>query len=516
MKKTLSFTLGVIMILLNSCSLSENYKKLEMAEQLMEEQTDSAWHILCSIDTMQLRQGEERALYYLLLTQAQYKLYIPIKSDSLLDYSEAYYNKQGNDYYIANTNYYKGAILCELWKIAESAKHLKKAETHAWLANNELLKNMIYEVLVGVNEKASNCALALKYNKKFLESSILLGDSDLICRAYDGLSFDFEKLGKSDSCRYYRGKCNELLPKAKYVVNRYLANYASDLIKEKKYSQAKHLVLKADSIEHTAYQYNMLAEISLHEGDTIQATEYLEKALQNGDYSLIIQAYKKKAGIYHCQGRNKEAYACLLKADSLTHDYNERVRPIAIVMYQQEFDNIQADLEASRQKNRLLTTLLVVVVLMSCGIIFYLMKVRKLKTVVSKNITALTEAKNEMERLKSSGESREKEISQLNTKIQRLNDNMAVRLGKGKEIFEKAEKREELKHLTAEDEQCFIDYYAYTYAQRFANMLYPYQSPTRRLVTYLIMCDMGLKDKEIQQVLHVSSVTVRSYRHRLR
>ena len=107
MKKTLSFTLGVIMILLNSCSLSENYKKLEMAEQLMEEQTDSAWHILCSIDTMQLRQGEERALYYLLLTQAQYKLYIPIKSDSQLDYSEAYYNKQGNDYYIANTNYYK-------------------------------------------------------------------------------------------------------------------------------------------------------------------------------------------------------------------------------------------------------------------------------------------------------------------------------------------------------------------------------------------------------------------------
>lgn len=35
-------------------------------------------------------------------------------------------------------------------------------------------------------------------------------------------------------------------------------------------------------------------------------------------------------------------------------------------------------------------------------------------------------------------------------------------------------------------------------------------------MTYLIMVDMGLSGKDVQQVLNVSAVTVRSYRHRLK
>ena len=202
-------------------------------------------------------------------------------------------------------------------------------------------------------------------------------------------------------------------------------------------------------------------------------------------------------------------------SDSLTYAYSDFAKSMSLTTYQKEFDFAQADLEANRQQNRLLIALLVALVIIFSGIIFYLIKVRKLKTVVSKNMAALNEAQNDVERLRQSDESHEKEIDQLNTRIQRLSEKMAQRLGQGKGIFDKIEKREVLKHFSSDDEQCFIDYYAYTYAQRFANLLLPYQAPTRRLVTYLLIHDMGLTDKDIQIVLNVSSNTIRSYRHRL-
>lgn len=516
MTKTLITFCGVALALMSSCSPSDTLKKLNTAEQLMEEQTDSAWHILCSIDTTVLRQGEERALYNLLKMQAQYKLYIPIKSDSLLDYSAEYYAQHGNNNQKANTYYYKGVILSDLGKTAKAALWLKKAEIHAQQANNELLKNKIYEALGDFNELVSNNTLALHYNKRFLKSSILLADTELICRAYDDVSVILWWTGQKDSSRYYRAKCNELLPKAKVLVNRFLADHARELISEQEYGAAKLLLLKADSITHTAFQYNMLAEIALSEGDTVRATEYWGKALRIGDYTTIIQTYKKWANVCSQRNQYQEAYYLLHKADSVTHAYNELVRPVSTAMLQQEFDLAQADLEASRQQNRWLVTMLVVVVLLSSAIIFYLAKNRKLKRVVSKNITALREAQYEVERLRHSDENHEMEISQLNTRIQSLNEEMAQRLGKGKEIYEKAMRREVLSHFTTKDEQCLIDYYAYTYAQRFTTMLLPYQDPTRRLVTYLLLRDMKLDDKDIQYVLSISKNTIRSYRHRLK
>ena len=88
MNKTIAIILCGALLILGSCSPSENFKSLKTAEQLMEENPDSAWYLLGRIDKTQLKEGKEQALYHLLYAQAQYKLYMPIKSDSLLDYSE--------------------------------------------------------------------------------------------------------------------------------------------------------------------------------------------------------------------------------------------------------------------------------------------------------------------------------------------------------------------------------------------------------------------------------------------
>ena len=514
MNKTIIIVCSFL-LLTYSCSQSDSYKTLKMAEQLMEEHTDSAWNILSGIDTTQLRQGEERALYNLLYAQAQYKLYMPETNDSILAYSAHYYAKHGNDYQKAITYYYKGAIAYDLGKREEAVENMKNAEYYAKHTDDLLLINKVYDMLCHINENTSNRGLALSYAKLFLESSILLGDTEQICRAYDDVALEFRAIKQYDSCRYYRKKCNELIPKATILINRYLSNYAEDLIIERQYDSAKVLLMKADSISHSPYQYNLLGDIALQERDTTKARKYWERAVAYNNYGTSIHAYKSLAKLYSQRKEFKKAYDNMFLSDSLTYAYSDFAKSMSLTTYQKEFDLAQADLEASRQQNRLLIALLVAVVLMFSGIIFYLMKFRKLKRVVSKKVTALNEAQNEVERLRLSDENHEKEICQLNTRIQRLSEETAARLGKGKELYEQAMRRKPLIHFSGPNEQCLIDYYAYTHAQRFANLLLPYQAPTRRLVTYLLLSDIGLTDKDIQQVLNVSSNTVRSYRHRL-
>ena len=57
---------------------------LEQAEAVMREHPDSAYRLLCGIDSTRQLRGESRARYALLMTQAQYKNGVPLPNDSLI------------------------------------------------------------------------------------------------------------------------------------------------------------------------------------------------------------------------------------------------------------------------------------------------------------------------------------------------------------------------------------------------------------------------------------------------
>ena len=75
-------------------------------EQLMYERPDSAWKILQHMPPISQVRKEEQALHALLFTQAQYKNYIPVKSDSLLRIAEAYYRTSSDSLHKAWTLFY--------------------------------------------------------------------------------------------------------------------------------------------------------------------------------------------------------------------------------------------------------------------------------------------------------------------------------------------------------------------------------------------------------------------------
>lgn len=525
-------------VFLSSCRhTSECRKQLAEVEQVIELYPDSAWKMLQMIDSASIADGEEKAIYNLLMTALRYRKYLPVPNDSAIRYSSDYFASNGDAYYKGNAFYYHGCVLLELGKRMEAMQMMKKAEESSGKTDDELLRNKILEQLYYMNSSTSNLQLTMSYAKKFLHSSLILKDTFSICRAYDDIAVVFLHRNLRDSCRLYRERCRILAEKAHIKYGRLMANQASDLIEEGKYEEAKHLLHEANKIEPRSNQFLMLGKIARREGDTLKARQYFETALKATDRQFDVLIYKELSELQYEQQNYKESRRMLWMADSLVYAQSEQAQSMPLTMLQQEYDLSIASLAASQRLNRWLAGLLALIVMLAVGIIFYLLKVRKLKSVLSESVqrynkTLLTV--NQMESAEKLSQQRisaqESSMAQMSSELTDLNNlvdrqrkrleqqrkEMAQSLGRGKELFEKAKRGEPFANFQSADEQSFIDYYAFSNSERFARLMMVYGTPTRRLVTFLILCDMGLSDKEIQQVLHISSSTIRSYRYRLK
>ena len=100
-----------------SCALcsctSPVMRQLEQLEAQLDTASDAVHFALDSIPLATLR-GEARALYAILRTQADYKCYVPLTTDSLIRYATTYYNRSRKSYRAAMAWYSLGCVYTEL------------------------------------------------------------------------------------------------------------------------------------------------------------------------------------------------------------------------------------------------------------------------------------------------------------------------------------------------------------------------------------------------------------------
>ena len=531
-------------VFLSSCkNNSECRRHLADVEQVIEQYPDSAWQMLLKIDLASVAEGEEQALYYLLMTELRYRKYLPIPNDSAIRYSSDFFADNGNPHYQATAYYYHGCVLLELGKRMEAMQMMKKAEDSAGKTGDELLRNKIYDKLFHMNVNTSNGLLAMKYARLFLNSSEQLHDTLLICRAYDAISLEFSRYNNKDSVGFYRDKSWQLAEKANIKYAQLLVNKAEELVKDSLYDEAKVLLEEALGMEQQPGYILLLGDVYNHKGEDKKAILCYEKVFTFKNIGNNIIAYKALSNLYLKQQNYKESRRMLWMADSLVYAQSEQAQSMPLTLLQQEYDQSLASLAASQRQNRWLTGLLLVIVCLSCGVIFYLLKTRRLKSLLSKNVQRYNETLLAVTAMESAEKLRLQKINEqenmmvrMNNKLSDLNEmvikqnkkleaqrqkleqqrkKMAESLGRGKELYEKAEHAEPFTHFQPSDEQSFIDYFAFTHGERFARLMMVYGTPTRRLATFLILRDMGKSSEEIQRILSVSSVTIRSYKHRL-
>ena len=126
---------------LSACSVLPS--ELTTAEKLIETAPDSALHILQHIPASKLRSDKNRALYGLLMFETLGKKKLPMKPDSLLDFSIDYYSNHPDGNRLATCYLYKGRTFKYSAQYEKAMQYYLKALDEIKTENDNILLGRI-------------------------------------------------------------------------------------------------------------------------------------------------------------------------------------------------------------------------------------------------------------------------------------------------------------------------------------------------------------------------------------
>lgn len=267
-------------------------------EQLMYERPDSAWKILQHMPSISQLRKEEQALHALLFTQAQYKNYIPVKSDSLLRIAEAYYRTSSDSLHKAWTLFYLAQYYRDSDEKEKALSYFQQANIASRNIENNQFKFLLnlhwaglltnedaYEKGIEKYQTANRYAILLKDTLKQIN---LYGKWGWCCLLK-------EEDERADSL-FNVGLTLSATTKDR-IYDKYLLNYLSLTAREKKdYKRALELVNRSLSLAKDSTELYPLwgnkGEILLEMNQYDSAHFYLSKDTRDYDPYFRAAQYK--------------------------------------------------------------------------------------------------------------------------------------------------------------------------------------------------------------------------------
>jgi tetratricopeptide (TPR) repeat protein len=240
------------------------------------------------VDTTSLSEAD-LAEYHLLKVMTDYIVLHQADGDSLVTTCVDYYDKHGDAWHRGRAYYYRAGIRRHLLgETYQAIKDYKTAETIAENADDELLKNMVYENLAFANYRCINYSLGMRYSQKFLESSVKLNDTIMVIRGLQMCAASYAQMNLKDSA------------------------YAC-ILKSLDYIDLCDSILRSDIYHNVVVMYQ-------EKGDDENAQKYLDIWKQNRSASST-KGYISEARLLKAQGRYEEAIekakACYTEGDPL-------------------------------------------------------------------------------------------------------------------------------------------------------------------------------------------------------
>ncbi len=127
MKMQLKYLLFLFVLSTSLVGCSFMPDELKTAEQLIKSNPDSALHILQNISPRNYNNGKSRALYGLLMFHALDSKMMPLKPDSLIDYSIDWYQNHPDHNRLSDCYFYKGRIYKNAFQYEKAVELYLKA-----------------------------------------------------------------------------------------------------------------------------------------------------------------------------------------------------------------------------------------------------------------------------------------------------------------------------------------------------------------------------------------------------
>ena len=496
---------------------SETSNRLTEIDSLIRHnQIDSAFRLIDMVDAANLTSSADSAYFFLQKTHLLYKLYKPIESTDMIDYSIEYYEKQkGNVEQLADAYFHKGAILYDQGQVKEAIVCMKKAEYTAEKLTSDNLKLKIYENLFIMNEEAGERQLALGYAKKVLRIATTAKDKVQLARAYNNIAVAYNKLDKADSANIYIKKSMEMLhyiPRQEqiYILN----NIGAQLIATNP-QKAKATLLKAISIAPMGAAYDNLATIYVGEGDTAKANELWDKALKTNDMQVrtdvMNSRFNHQCATADYKGATKTARQLIRTKDSLYTSWREN----DIRSNQMAFDNIKAKQEYERK----IETGIFAIILLSLSfvVVFFFLRYRTYK---AKNALAIDQRRikvfeGQIAEFEKQGQEKEKEIESLYRKKEILLDKHRKTLSEGHRLYTHIMEGQTTVLWRKKEFENFIEYYRLINMSFVDSLDSEYDTLSPKYQFFLVMEHLGKTDKDIMHIMGLADGSIRSIRSRI-
>ena len=374
MKKNLFFILTALVMLagpLTGChrgGVSRYDSRLVHADSVLRSNDpDSALQLLSAIDAGELVSAGDRAYHALLLTQAQYRCYVDITSDSTINVALDYYKRhEGEHEKLTRCYIYKGAVTEVLGDPEAAMGYYKQAANvaaptdHFNLGYANLRIGYVYrDYLVGDSADITFVKQALHHFRQ-------VPDSFYVAQCLSAIGNSYASISKNDSALVYLEQADTLI-KALHlsgleVLNqRYLADLkmfshdvrdivaAKDIavsLADKETDQRNHLLLIA------AYT---LAKLNKADSASYYLKQVEKEKLSDGLRVLYNDCYAELA---RCHGNLGQFEHYFRRADDIADSLLSNTLQFQLRDVEAKYDNEALKYKALRYKSNWLLSLL--------------------------------------------------------------------------------------------------------------------------------------------------------------
>ena len=379
-------------VLILTCSLvfaacsSEHCRntKLLQAEALCQQYPDSTIRLLDGLDIDSFSVEADRALYGLVFTEAIHRIGLTLSSDTLINLSQQFYEKQGDDERLARACLHHGIVLYGQQRYGEAFRLLKRAEELADDLDDLALNYELYAVMGDINDNANNYPLTLDYYHRSLRAAEQLGNPEWTVRQHNNLATTFDAMNNTDSLKAYIERCRPLQDSVQGSIRAtMLTNLGSYYLHQNDLARAKEYLLLSQQTAYLDKTIKLLGDIAALEGKSTLACDYWFQTLQSGDYAIRIDAYRKLINYYDSLAEQDGKYHRMAShlsqhLNSLYRDNYENNDAASILDMQAQYDEQQKERHQYRTIIGLLTALAIVILIAGLIAWYYILTHREL------------------------------------------------------------------------------------------------------------------------------------------
>ncbi len=486
---------------------------------LVHDKVDSALSQLTSIPLQTIQNKEDSAYYYLLLTEAEYRKWIPVKSDSAINFCISYYEANRDNEKLARSYYYKGVAFLSFHNTPQTIILLKQAEEKANKTNNNLVKHKIVEKLAFYNGESHENHLAIEYAKKALSIASDLKDEEKQAVALQYMSSDYLHLGMKDSATICLSKCLSFINSMDEEDKPYLYTNLGRVYENDDVALAKAYLIKALNIKGLPYAYETLSRIYLKEDSVEKAKSLWKEALDQTKESkksrVRIEVFKAMRQQSVEQKDFEQANALADSILKVQKQFYEGQREDQIAEIQTRYDKETA---VRDMREKYMTWGLGLLALTTIIVAFLGYKSHqgmKFKKELAESKIQLDAYTKKAAELENSGKASAAEINKLHEKISDLTQRHSGILAKGRELYDAIEAGGTTVRWGKNDFINYLEYYKMRDLPFVNEMETEYDHLSPKYIFFAVLEHEGKSDEDIQRIMGISESTLRSTRSRI-